>query len=59
MDKFTEAHSEPSQTYKMERFAKIVNGFQPLPIFAKPSILEVWQGSEYTSDSYKSVPVRL
>ena len=28
---------------KMELFAKIVNGFQPLTIFAKSFILNVWR----------------
>ena len=32
----------------MDCFAKIVNVFQVLNIFAKGSILDVWQGSEYT-----------
>ena len=32
-------YSEPSQTSKMELFAKLVNGF---------SILDVWHGSKYT-----------
>ena len=32
---------------KMELFAKIVNGNQPLTIFAKSSTLDVFQGSEY------------
>ena len=31
----------------MELFVKIVNGWQPLTIFAKSSILDVCQGSEY------------
>ena len=31
------AHSKPSQTFKI----KIINGFQPLNIFAKMSILDV------------------
>ena len=31
----------------MERPKKIDNGFQPLTIFAKQSILNVLQGSEY------------
>ena len=39
----SETHSESSQTSKMERFAKIVNG---LTIFAKRSVLDVGQGSE-------------
>ena len=34
----------------MERFAKIVNGYNPLTIFGKRSILDVWQSSKYTSD---------
>ena len=33
----------------MERFAKIVNDFSPFTIFAKSSILDVWQGSECPS----------
>ena len=33
-----EAHSEPSQTSKMELYAKIVNGFRPFIFFEKSSI---------------------
>ena len=38
----------------MERFEKIIEGFEPLTILAKRSILNVWQRSEYASaaDSY-------
>ena len=36
----------------MEHFAKIVNGFNPLTIFAKRSILDIRLGSEYASDGY-------
>ena len=38
----------------MERFEKIVEGFDPLTIFAKRFILDVWQGSEYATaaDAY-------
>ena len=42
-----EAYSKSCETSKMEPFLKIVNGFYLLTIFAKPSILGVWQGSEY------------
>ena len=35
-----EAYSEPSQTSKLELFAKIVNGYKPLTIFAKLRFLE-------------------
>ena len=38
-NQFTEAYSEPYQTYKMEYFAKMVSGFQALTIFAKHYIL--------------------
>ena len=30
----------------MERFVKILNGYKLFGIFAKRSILDVWQGSE-------------
>ena len=46
----TEVHSEASQTSKMELFAKSVTSFQPLTVFAKYSILDVWLGSEYASE---------
>ena len=36
----------------MEHFAIIVNGFNPLTIFAKISILDIRLGSEYASDGY-------
>ena len=39
---------------KMEHFAKIGNGFYPLTIFAKRSILDIWQGSEYASGLFCS-----
>ena len=35
------AYSEPSHPSKMELFAKMVIGFQPITIFAKCSILDV------------------
>ena len=38
----TKAYSEYSQISKMELFTKIVNGFQPLTIFAKRYILDAW-----------------
>ena len=33
----------------MKLFVETVNGFEPSVIFAKKPILDVWQGSEYTS----------
>ena len=39
----------------MERFAKIVNGFKPLTIFAKRSILDVWQDTKSISKRKKSL----
>ena len=35
----------------MELFAKIVNAFQLLTIFAKSFILDIWLGFEYASVS--------
>ena len=46
---YSEAYSEHCQTFKIERFEKIVEDFELLTIFAKRSILDVWQGSEYAS----------
>ena len=43
---------ELCQTSKMERFARIVNNIQPLILQKAFSILDVWLGSEYTSDDY-------
>ena len=46
-------YSEPCQTSKSEeRFAIIVNGFQPLTIFVKRTTLDVRQGSEYASNDF-------
>ena len=45
-------YSEPYQTSKMESFAKIVNGFQPLTIFAKSSIIDAGQAFECISEIF-------
>ena len=39
----------------MERFAKIVNGWKPLTILIKRSILDIWQGSVYAPESTDSL----
>ena len=46
----SEAYTKLSQTSKIELFAKIVSGSQLLTISVKSSILDVWQGSEWTSE---------
>ena len=46
----TETHSEACQTSKVELFAKLVTGFQPLNVFTKCSILDVWLSSEYACE---------
>ena len=43
--------SGPRQTSRMELFAKIVEGFQPLTIFAKSSILDVLLDCEDASET--------
>ena len=45
----------------MERFEKIVEVFEPLTIFAKRSILDIWQRSEYASaaDTYFNLGKKL
>ena len=49
MRKKIEAYPKPSQTSKMDLFAKIVNGFHLLTNFVKSFILNVWLGSECAS----------
>ena len=44
-----EPYLETYQSFKMECFAKIVNTYMLLTIFAKRSILDVSQGSGYAS----------
>ena len=44
--KYAKEGLQPSQGFKIERFAKIVNGLQLLTILAKRSIFHVWQGAE-------------
>ena len=39
------------ETSTVERFAEIVNWWKPLSFFVKCSILNVWQGFEYNSES--------
>ena len=46
----SEANSESCQTSKMALFAKINKNKKPFTIFAKISILDVWQGSAYASE---------
>ena len=43
----------PSQTSRMEFFAKVVDCIQPLTIFRKHSTLGVLQDYEYASDKTK------
>ena len=57
LEKWRRAFSkQTSQTTKMDLLAKIVNGWKPLTIFAKPFILDVWLGSEYASDRLSKLP---
>ena len=49
-----EAYWEHSRTSKIELFAKLVNDSQPLHIFAKNSVLDVWLGCEDASVDFPS-----
>ena len=44
----SEPYLEPFQTSKILWSVKILNRWKPITIFAKHSILDIWQGSEYT-----------
>lgn len=37
-------------------FAKLLNGFQLLTVFAKHAILDDWQGSEYPTELHNNIP---
>ena len=52
MEQEWEAYSEPCQASKMEPSVKIFSqkATQSFTIFAKNFILDIWQGSEYTSE---------
>ena len=39
----------------MVHIAKIAEGYKPLTILAKCSILDVWQGSKYTSPTIQCI----
>ena len=43
----TQEYAKPSQISKMERFVKRANGCKSLTIFAKRSMLDVFQVSGY------------
>ena len=43
---------DPFKHLRKSFFAKILQGFQLLTIFAKSSNLDVWQGSEYVTALY-------
>ena len=47
MESDSEEYLENGQSSKMEVFTKIVNSFSSLTIFAKSSILDVWQEIQY------------
>ena len=47
---------EPTETSKMELFGKIVHSFLFLIVFAKHSILDVSQGSDYTYEFNSNSP---
>ena len=42
-----EAYSEPYQMSEIELFSKIINTIHSLTVFAKISVLVVWECSEY------------
>ena len=55
-----EVDSEPNQIYKMDFFAKIINGWKPLTIFAKIKlILDASLGSEKASSNQTEIYQRI
>ena len=52
-------YSEACQKSQMEFLAKIVNSWKPVFIFAKSSVLDVWQSSAYTWLSHPTCNIDL
>ena len=50
-----EAYLEPHQTFKMDLFKEIVNGFKSLKIFEKSFILDAGMSSQYTSEDKTNI----
>ena len=55
----TQANSESCQTSKMGRFAKIAKNYKLCTIYAKSSILDVWQDSKYASEVASKYNLRM
>ena len=53
----TKENTKSCLTSKMKLFPKIVKSEKPFTIFAKTSILDVWQGSEYAPELASKVQV--
>ena len=49
----SEVYSEPCRASMMELCAKVINGFQTLTILAKDSIIDDWQGANYSTKCEK------
>ena len=52
-----EAHSEPYQTSKMERFVNKLKRLLVVHFFADRSILDIWEGWEYAYVIYNITSV--
>lgn len=50
-----EAYLEPHQTFKMDLFKEIVNGFKSLNIFEKSFILDAERSSQYASEDKTNI----
>ena len=55
----TKVNSKPCQTTEMERFVRIVKIEKLLTIYAKTSILDVWQSSEHASELASKCKLRM
>ena len=55
----SETYPGPCQTSKMEVFTNLINGFSFLIVFAKISILDVWQDSEFASEPSNDLQKKL
>ena len=52
LGKRSEPYFQSSNASNMDLFAKKIDGWKLLTIFAKSSILDVWRNSDYASEGY-------
>ena len=59
LEAYSEAYSGPCQTYEMEVFERIVNGFSLLTVLAESYVFGYFSDSEFPSEPWKDLRKKL